>query len=56
MVYSKFMTIRRLVPLTFTVYGHHKVIWKMLIRMPSLVEKSERLSKLEGLKGPFLKL
>ena len=38
-------------PLTFRVYGHHKVrifLWQILIYVPSLVEKSEKLSELEG--------
>ena len=37
--------------LTFRVKGHHKVrifLWQILIYVPSLVEKSEKLSELEG--------
>ena len=37
--------------LTFQVFGHNKVrifLWQILIYMPSLVEKSGKLSELEG--------
>ena len=37
--------------MTFTVQGHHKVgifLWYILIYVPNLVEKSEKLSELGG--------
>ena len=38
-------------PLTFLVKGHRKVrifLWQIFIYVPSLVEKGEKLSELEG--------